>query len=147
MGRERLAPSESIHRRRVLAGERKKLPPDFLEQRVIDLIQAENRLKEIEALFDAGKPGESSAQDLTPNEMASLGIEQIWLSFILRRITQAERQSYLQRTLNFLEGEQPDVFQWLIGKNGEGSTPLARIRDRIMPSRQVGGYYTKEGRE
>lgn len=147
MEREKLTPSESVHRRRVLAEERKKgLPPGFLEQQVSDSIQAERRLGEIEFLLDAGKPEKSLAQDLTPVIEASLRAEKVWLQFRLGRITQAERQSHLQRMLNSLEDEQPDVFRWLTEEDDEGLSPFVRIRDKVIPPSKAGGYYTKRGR-
>lgn len=139
MNKEKLTSSEAAHRRQVLAEERRTLLPDYLTRRIIDTVQAERRLVEVGNLLER-------EDGLAPSEKASLKIEEIWLEFRLERITQAERQSRLQRLLNRIEEEEPKIYSWLIDENENGSTPLARIRDSVLPSVKVGGYHTKRRR-
>lgn len=139
MSKEKLSSSEAAHRRQVLAEERRKIPPDYFSRRIIDALQAERRLVEVGNLLER-------EDGLSPSEKASLKIEVIWLEFRLERITQAERQSRLQTLLNRLEEKEPEVYNWLIDENENGSTPLAQIRDIVLPPVKIGGYYTKRRR-
>ena len=105
------------------------LPDNFLEQRISEDGQVGRRLKEIRDLFSLEK-----SRKLAPEERASLEVEVIWLEFRTGKITSEERQSCLQKKLNVWEKEEPDLFNWLIGVNGNGLNPLSRIRDRVIPS-------------
>ena len=80
---------------------------------------------------------------MDPHERVSLKIEVIWLGFRVGRLTETERQALLQKELNALAKENPIVLGWLNEENGNGSTRLAKIRDRVMPPSKIGNYHTK----
>lgn len=139
MGKEK-SPShgEAVHRRRVLVQKRKKVPPDLIKWPVTEQQQTKGRLEEITNLLEA-------ENRLSPQKKAALkAVEGIWLEFKLGEITQSKRQSVLDKFLNDLKQEEPEVHLWLTTKNGDnGPPPLVAIRDRVMPPRKIGGYYTK----
>lgn len=134
--KEKLSRGEAIHRRRVLADERRK--PPSIEQRISTLAQAEDRLSEINEIIESQKP-------LTSQEEISLQLETIFLKHKLGRIDLGERQSLQQRMLNTLQEEQLGVYEWLTSENGIGTTPLIRIRDKVFPPSKVDGHHTKGG--
>ncbi|MDP2860831.1 MAG: hypothetical protein Q8N98_03915, partial [bacterium] len=72
-----------------------------------------------------------------------LEIEGIWLRFKLGSITQPEKQQLLTRKFDGLKQANPDVYQWLVSKNGDGLSVAERIRDKVMPPTHVAGYHTK----
>jgi len=115
-------------RRSSSAAHRSILPDNFLEQRIKGSEQAKRRLEEIRNLFNLER-----SRELVPRERASLEIELIWLEFRADKITSEERQSCLQEKLNVWEREEPDLFNWLVGENGDGLNPLSRIRNRVVP--------------
>jgi len=136
---ERLSSSKAAHRRQVLAEERRK-PEKLLMQGIREKVLAEKRIVEVEQLLNSkGK----KTTEILPKDKVSLEIELIWLRFRLERITPAERQSLLQKKLNALEQESPEIFNWLTTENESGFAPLARIRDSVMPPIEIKGYHTK----
>lgn len=140
--KEKLSHSEAAHRREVLAEERKKLPPDFWLQRIADKGQVARRFGEVKGIL-----GQTESEvELTPRERASLQIELIWLELKLDRIGPSEKDSRLQRTLNTLQLERPEVYQWLTSENSNDLTPLADIRNRVFPPVEIRGYHTKRVR-
>jgi len=100
--------------------------------------QVVGRLKYIRSLLDLER-----SEEWSPEEKASLEIELIWLEFRTGKITSEERQSCLQKKLDVWEKEEPDLFNWLIGGNGNGLNPLSRIRDTVIPSRGERSYFSK----
>ena len=138
-GKEKLSHSGAVHRREVLAKERRKLPSDFLLQKIVDSEQAVRRFGKVKSILEQVE----SELELTPEEQASLKIELIWLELKLERIKPPERDSRLQRTLNNLQAEEPEVYEWLTTEKSNGLTPLANIRNRVFPPTNIGGYYTK----
>lgn len=139
MNEERLSSSKAAHRRQVLAEERRK-PEKLLMQGIREKVLAEKRIVEVEQLLNSkGK----KTTEILPKDKVSLEIELIWLKFRLERITPAERQSLLQKKLNALEQESPEIFNWLTTENESGFAPLARIRDSVMPPIEIKGYHTK----
>jgi len=139
MSKEKLSRGQASYRREILARARQTTPPDLIEQRIADQQQAKKRFEEVKRLL-------MTEDNLTPPEKISLRVEKIWLAFRLGRIPQSERQSRLQRMLNDLEKENPDLFQWLTEEDDQGLTLLARIRDKVLPPQRIGGYYTKRKR-
>lgn len=133
--KEKLTPSERKHRRKILAKTRREVSPDFFEQESRNKIQTERRLAEVGDVLEDGI--------LTPEQKANLELELIWLRFKTDLISSRDRQSFMQRKLNELKKENPQVFEDLITENGEGKTKLARIRDRVIPRTKIGGYYAK----
>jgi len=139
VSKERLSSSKAAHRRQVLAEERRK-PEKLLMQGIREKVLAEKRIVEVEQLLNSkGK----KTTEILPKDKVSLEIELIWLKFRLERITPAERQSLLQKKLNALEQESPEIFNWLTTEAENGFAPLARIRDSVMPPIEIKGYHTK----
>lgn len=137
--KERLSHSKAVHRRTVLAEERGKLSSGFLLQKIVDGEQAARRFGEVKSILEQTP----SELELTPQERASLQIELIWLELKLERIKPSERDSRLQGTLNVLQTEMPEVYEWLTTENSNNLSPLANIRNRVFPPTKIGGYYTK----
>jgi len=96
------------------------------------------RLRYIRRLLDL-----EISEEWLPKQKASLEIELIWLEFRTGEITLEERQFCLQKKLDVWEKEEPDLFNWLIGENGNGLNPLSRIRDRVIPSRGKRSYFSE----
>jgi hypothetical protein len=139
-GRERLSHSEAVHRRTVLAGERRKFSSDFWLQEIANREQAIARFGEVRGILEQTSRG---LLELDIREQVSLEVERIWLEFRLEQIKAPEKDSRLQRTLNLVEKEEPKIYQWLISENSDGLTPLAKIRNRVFPPGKIRGYHTK----
>jgi len=124
--------SQIAPRRRLLSSaHRPMLPDDFFQRRISEDEQAEKRLEEIRGLLDL-----EISRKLAPRERAILEVELIWLEFRIGRITSEERQSRLLKKLDVWEKEEGDLFNWLIGENGNGFNLLSRIRDRVISPRR-----------
>ena len=123
----------------MLVGKERKLggilPDNFLEQRISEDGDVRIRLKAIRDLFNL-----ETSRKLVPEERAILEVELIWLELRTGEITSEERQSCLQEKLDIWEKEAPDIFNWLIGVNGDGLNPLSRIRDRVIPPQSKKRY-------
>lgn len=148
MSQERLSSSEAAHRRQVLAEERRK--PSFIEQTIFEKEQAERRFVEVKSLLNSeGTALEELAvqEELSLEQIrVSLEIEQIWLKFRLEHISQAKRQSLLQKKLDKLEREDPDLLEWLTTSDEDDEALLGSIRNRVIPPIRVKGFYTKRRR-
>lgn len=137
--RPHLSRSGAAHRREVLAAARRELPPDFGERQVHNDEEAQMRLEEIKKKVD-------NDEGLDIQSRAKLILEQYWLEFRLKKINQAERDSRVDRLLNSLE---PELRKWFVTQDEQDKnrfSPLALIRERVMPSGRVEGYFTKRGR-
>ena len=125
----------AIHRREVLA--RRNHTPVDKEVSLEEKGLPEDRLRVIEQQL--------SSKNLGPEERASKFIELAWLNFRVGKIDKAKRQSLIQNLLNKLELEQPEVFKGLIEETGTDLNRLSQIRDSVMTSRIIAGYYSKRG--
>lgn len=132
---------EKIHRRRDMAEERKKTPPVPPVRKAGEAESLEVRLINIEVVLS---PTNLALKELKPQRIAEMEFERIWLLAKVEGMRDAERQSLLQKELNRWEEKNPEVFKHLTTVNGNGLTPLARIRDSVIPPRLVSGYYTKK---
>lgn len=143
MNREgRLTPSEAAQRRQVLAKERRD-PDKLIRQGIRELSKAEDRLRKVSGLLNSkGEKTEELSTEEKVN-LVSLEIELIWLEFRLLRISQADKDSQLDKKLNELEKEDPDLYDWLTTESEGELAPLARIRDSVIPPIKMGGYHTK----
>lgn len=131
--------SGAVQRRRALAAARREITPDYFEREIRTRQEAEERLQKNREIL-------GQEDNLTSKENVSLTIENIWLKFKLDRLSQAERQSQLQKFLNDLEGKAPDIYNWLTSAEFTNwVSPLVRIRDRVIPPKTIEGYYTKRG--
>jgi len=130
LGKEReLGYGQIVPRRRSLStAHRSILPDNFLEHKIREDGEVKIRLKAIRNLFNLETSGK-----LAPEERAILEVELMWLEFRTGEITSEERQSCLQEKLDVWEKEEPDLFNWLVGVNGNGLNPLSIIRDRVIP--------------
>lgn len=134
---------EQIHRRRVLAEARREPPPDREERRTADSKDDPIRLARVELRNIEARLSPDSETSMTPLDRASLEVEKIWLKFKVGDISADERSSRFQKKLNDLETSSPDVFDLLIRENGSGFTLLAKIRDKVIPPTEIGGFHTK----
>lgn len=142
-GQPRPSRGRAKHRRRVLAEARREKGPMPLQTTIADIEQAQRRLEQVQRESARREISELSVDLEIVKKTVALGMEEVWLEFRLGRITQAERQSAIQRGLNTLEKEQPDIYNWLMGEDPNGETELARIRDRVFPPKRIGGYRVK----
>ncbi|MGB9637200.1 MAG: hypothetical protein ACPLY7_00170 [Microgenomates group bacterium] len=128
-----LSHGEAVHRRRVLAEARRE---GSLARRELEIREAREKARETERrLFSEG-------ESIKPLEKASLEIEIIWWKFKAEEISEEKRTNELEKILRSLEVSDPEVFLELTRENGEGITLLAKIRNKVIPSR-IEGFYTK----
>lgn len=130
--------SEQVHRRRELADERRQSP---LARTIVEETRILNARARLEAVND--RLSSSDEATLPPLTLASLQIEGIWLQFATGDISENEKNSRLQKTLNGWEESNPDVFELLVKENDNGITPLAEIRNSVIPPITIRAYHTK----
>ena len=131
-----LSKSQKAHRREVLAEARRELPSDFFERQIRSNEEAQIRLEEI-------KKGVDNDEGLNPQSRAELLFERYWLEFRLNKIDQAERDSRRDKLLNSLE---PELREWFLTVDKSGYSPLFWIREKVMPTQRLEGFFTKRGR-
>lgn len=134
----KLSRGEATHRRKVLSGARKSVPPDFVEQIISQSQKDQARIKEINEILE-------NRNNLNPQQRAEFTAEMIWLK---RKLNPNDR-TYSLELNNFLENlrqQNPEVYDWLMREDVDGFTRLTAIRDQVIPRKKVGEYYTKRGR-
>lgn len=133
MSKERERPSHSaaVHRRRVLAQERREPSPALIGRQP----EEPQRLSDVVKLL--------KSDSLISQERASLEVEAVWLQFKSGRMSSSNRQSTLTRLLDNMEKTQPEVYRWLTIEGKDGVSPLTEIRDKVIPPVKIAGYHTK----
>ncbi|HHT9138813.1 MAG TPA: hypothetical protein ACFYEK_16420 [Candidatus Wunengus sp. YC60] len=140
---KKISKGEAIYRRRVLAEARRTTVFD-VSKRIIEKEAAKDRLDQIDGLlFPEGM--ELSVQNPQEREQirAGLEVERIWLLLRIGMIGSAEKQRMLSDKFERLEKSMPDVYHWLTDRNGNELTMAEKIRDKVMPSIRVSGFYAK----
>ena len=145
----RLTPSQAVHRRQVIAEERRK--PDNFEIVLLERGQAERRFRQVQHLLNShgvglNKLAEKEKLSLDQARL-SLEIEDIWLRFRLDYLSQADRQSLLDDKLKTLKEGSPELFAWLTAPDENEKTLLVKIRDKAIPPITIGGFHAKRRRK
>jgi len=135
---KRRSHGEQIHRRRVLAEERKFSGESAV---VVNLNRMHSRIDEIESLLHP--PSQIKTQEITPLERAKLSVESVWLRNKMGIISTDDRINELGRILDHLEEKEPEVFRELTDTNGQGKSFVLQMSDRFNQPVVIGGYHTK----
>ena len=124
LSKEKLSHGERIHRRREKAEERAST--EYLNQYIIETENAGKRVKELKDLLQNN--------NLDPTKKALFYIEKEWARFRAGYTKEGERMSAIDRELNRLKKETPEVYEWLIKPDENGSNVLVKVRNRYFRS-------------